>query len=135
MADIPKGNSKEDIKKREKIIKNFYAEWISKHPDKKIWNNSLRDYINVRFISINETASKASLKYESTRLIFSLSNILRFAVKVSERPPKNNKNQKGFVKIIILQHTTKDDLTAKLTVGVQRTGNKIQYCITEIKKD
>ena len=35
---IPTGTRKEDIKVREKIIKNFYAKWISEHPDKKIWN-------------------------------------------------------------------------------------------------
>ena len=33
---IPAGTRKEDIKAREKIIKDFYAKWISEHPDKKI---------------------------------------------------------------------------------------------------
>ena len=33
---IPAGTRKEDIKVREKIIKDFYAKWISEHPDKKI---------------------------------------------------------------------------------------------------
>ena len=30
---IPAGTRKEDIKAREKIIKDFYAKWISEHPD------------------------------------------------------------------------------------------------------
>lgn len=38
ISNIPTGTSKEDIKVREKIIKDFYARWISEHPDKKIWN-------------------------------------------------------------------------------------------------
>lgn len=132
---IPKGKTKEDIKQRERIIKDFYADWISKHPDKKIWNNSLKDYVHIRFLSITETAQKASVRYESTKLVLSLSNILRFSVKTGESKPKKNKNQKGFVKMIILKYTTEDNLTAKLIVGVQRTGNKIQYCITEMRKD
>ena len=33
---IPTGTRKEDIKVREKIIKDFYAKWISEHPGKKI---------------------------------------------------------------------------------------------------
>ena len=36
---IPAGTRKEDIKAREKIIKDFYAKWISEHPDKKMRRN------------------------------------------------------------------------------------------------
>ena len=35
---IPLGRSKEDIKAREQIIKDFYANWIAEHPDKKVLN-------------------------------------------------------------------------------------------------
>lgn len=38
--DIPIGRTKEDIKTREKIIKDFYAKWIAEHPDKKVFNVS-----------------------------------------------------------------------------------------------
>ena len=38
--DIPAGHTKEDIKAREKLIKDFYAQWIAEHPEKKIWNQS-----------------------------------------------------------------------------------------------
>lgn len=36
ISDIPKGRTKDDIKIREKLIKDFYAQWISEHPDKKV---------------------------------------------------------------------------------------------------
>ena len=36
--NIPTGRTKEDIKVREKLIKDFYAQWIVAHPDKKVWN-------------------------------------------------------------------------------------------------
>ncbi len=45
---IPDGTGKEDIKARERIIKDFYAEWIKEHPEKKIWNINLQDYIMVK---------------------------------------------------------------------------------------
>ena len=31
---------------------DFYARWISEHPDKKIWNENLQDYILVKYQSI-----------------------------------------------------------------------------------
>ena len=31
--NVPLGNSKEDIRVREKLIKDFYAKWISQHPE------------------------------------------------------------------------------------------------------
>ena len=65
MNDIPTGHTKEEIKVREKLIKDFYAQWISRHPEKKIWNRNLKAFINVKFLSINETYDKASRCYES----------------------------------------------------------------------
>ena len=31
--EIPRGNSREDIKARKQIIKDFYATWIAEHPE------------------------------------------------------------------------------------------------------
>ena len=39
---IPMGRSKQEIKIREKIIKDFYAKWIAEHPDKAIMNKWLK---------------------------------------------------------------------------------------------
>lgn len=90
--DIPAGHTKEDIKAREKLIKDFYAQWIAEHPEKKIWNRSLGAYINVKFLSINETYEKASRSYESTLAVYRLSEILEGAIKTPS-PNKPNKQQ------------------------------------------
>ena len=45
---IPIGTRKEDIKVREKIIKDFYAKWISENPEKKIWNDNLLTRLTTR---------------------------------------------------------------------------------------
>ena len=131
MNNIPTGHTKEDIKTREKLIKDFYAQWIAAHPDKKVWNKSLGAFINVKFLSINETYEKASRSYESTCAVFRLTEILELAVKIGEQPAKQNtRNQKQFEKLLIMRHGE-----VKLTVGLQRSNQDlVQYCITVPRK-
>ena len=126
---IPTGTRKEEIKVREKIIKDFYAKWISEHPDKKIWNEDLQDYICVKYQSINETYNKAARRYESTLAVFRLTEVMEKAVFKEEKPTKPaDKNQKPYSKLLILLY---DGI--KLTVGVQKnTQKKVQYCLTAL---
>ncbi len=127
MNDIPKGRTKDDIKVREKLIKDFYAHWISEHPDKKVWNHDLGTFIYVKFLSINETYEKAARDYNSTLAVFHLTEILENAVKIDEKATnRRTQNQKQFEKLIILKYGE-----VKLTVGLQRsTQEMVQYCIT-----
>ena len=127
MNYIPTGRTKEEIKAREKLIKDFYAQWISEHPDKKVWNRNIGTFIHVKFLSINETYEKAARTYESTLAVFRLTEILENAVKISEKATdQNTRNQKQFEKLIVLKHGE-----IKLTVGLQRsTQEMVQYCIT-----
>ena len=68
--NLPRGITKEDIKAREKVIKDFYVHWISGNPEKKVWNDNLQDYILVKFISINETFKKLLImRYDDVKLI------------------------------------------------------------------
>ena len=126
---IPQGNSREEVKQRDQIIKDFYAGWIAENPEKKMWNDDLQDYILVKFLSITETAEKAARQYESTLAVMRLSELLTKSKKVAEVPPKKGtKNQKPFLKMYIMQL---DNI--KMTVGLQKsTGDKVQYCITAI---
>ena len=126
-TDIPQGHTKEDIKVREKIIKDFYASWIAEHPTKQVINICLGKPINVKFLSINETYEKASRSYESTLAVFCLTEVLRNAVLIDEQPAKRNtRNQKQFEKLLVMKY---EDI--KLTVGIQRSNQDlVQYCIT-----
>ena len=126
---IPQGNSREEVKQRDQIIKDFYAGWIAENPEKKMWNDDLQDYILVKYLSITETAEKAARQYESTLAVMRLSELLTKSKKVAEVPPKKGtKNQKPFLKMYIMQS---DNI--KMTVGLQKsTGDKVQYCITAI---
>ena len=126
---IPQGNSREEVKQRDQIIKDFYAGWIAENPEKKMWNDDLQDYILVKYLSITETAEKAARQYESTLAVMRLSELLKKSKKVAEVPPKKGtKNQKPFLKMYIMQL---DNI--KMKVGLQKsTGDKVQYCITAI---
>ena len=125
--DVPTGRTKEEIKVREQLIKDFYALWIAEHPDKKIFNHSLGRYIYVKFLSINETYEKAARSYESTLAVLRLTEILKDAVKIGEQPAKRStRNQRQFEKLFIMQFGK-----IKLTVGLQRSNQDlVQYCIT-----
>ena len=126
---IPEGHTIKEIKIREKIIKDFYAKWISEHPDKKIWNEDLQDYICIKYQSINETYNKAARRYESTLAVFRLTEVLEKAVLKEERQTKpGDKNQKPYSKLLIMLYDS-----IKLTVGVQKTTQeKVQYCLTAL---
>ena len=127
--DIPQGNNREEVRMRDKIIKDFYAGWIAENPDKKMWNDDLQDYILVKYLSITETAEKAARQYESTLAVMRLSELLTKSKKIAEVPiKKGTKNQKPFSKIYIMQL---DNI--KMTVGLQKsTGDKVQYCTTSL---
>ena len=49
---IPQDNSIESIKTREKIIRDFYREWKEQNPSQRKYNVALKDYINIRMVSI-----------------------------------------------------------------------------------
>ncbi|MDR1348263.1 MAG: hypothetical protein LBJ63_07575, partial [Prevotellaceae bacterium] len=70
------GNTPEDLKSRKRYITNFYANWIIANPTKHIYNISLGSFIEVKFLSIQETASKAAIRYKSTLAVTYLTEIL-----------------------------------------------------------
>lgn len=76
MIDIPKGTAKEDIAARKQIIFDFYQDWKLKHPEMRMYNQSLKEYINIRYVSIDETCAHASKNYLSTLAVLQLDAIL-----------------------------------------------------------
>ncbi|MBQ7945251.1 MAG: hypothetical protein IJ280_00855 [Bacteroidales bacterium] len=131
---IPDGNTIEDFKQRAKVIRNFYRLWKLKHPDQKVYNHSLKADINIRFISIDETSTKAAKNYLSTLAVLQLDVILMAAKKVRVVKPKVGvENQKTFKEMILMECDLVSIGKVKLTVGVHKKSSlKIQYCITAI---
>ena len=132
--DIPRGDSPGDVAKRRTIISKFYHEWKENNPHQRRYNVSLKEYINIRFVSITETCTHASRTYLSTLVVLQLDAILTGAKKVTTVPAKKNHNQKEFDKMIIMHYRCPGIGTVKMTVGVRRKSHeKIQYCITALE--
>jgi hypothetical protein len=135
--EIPQGATREKIKQREKIIQNFYANWNAANPEKRVYNTDLKDFIYVRFLSIQETAEQAAKRYVSTVAVTYLTEILELAVVKNISPIKpNTENQKRFKEMILMEYEKAGLGIVKLTVGVLRgSGNHIQYCITAFENE
>ena len=134
--EIPRGSSPEEIEKRSEIILQFYREWKVKNPTQRVYNHGLRDYINVRKVSISETARHAAKTYLSTLAVLQLDGILACARKVRVGKPKARSNQSKFQAMIEMEHDCPGVGMVKLMVGVRlQTHIKIQYCITAIDID
>ena len=131
---IPEGNTLDEIKERERIIREFYHEWKEKNPLQRKYNLALKEYINIRMISIVETSEHAAKSYLSTLAVLQLDAILVGAKKISIKKVKpNNKNQQPFERMMIMEYELVGIGTVKMTVGVRRrTQEKVQYCITAI---
>ena len=131
--EIPQGNNIEDIEVRRKLISRFYYEWKENNPSQKRYNLSLREYINIRFVSITETCTHASKTYHSTLAVLQLDAILTNAKRIATVRAKSNGNQKTFEKMIIMQYECVGIGLVKITVGVRRRSHeKVQYCITAL---
>lgn len=132
---IPTGNSVEDLRTRRKLIWSFYEQWKKKHPELSVYNINIKENINIRHISIEETSGHASLSYLSTLAVLQLDQILKNAVLISEKSSKiDTHNQKMFNKILLMEYKLVGIGRVKLTVGVRKSDKtKVQYCITAIE--
>lgn len=134
--DVPKGDSREDIERRRRIISKYYHNWKLRNPSLKRLNLSLKEDINIRFVSITETCTHASRSYLSTLAVLQLDAILTNAKVVRTFRTKNNGNQKPFEKMIVMKYDCVGIGVVKMTVGVRRrTHEKVQYCITALKME
>jgi len=134
VIEIPTRNEKEDVEKRKQIILDFYREWKQNNPSQRKYNISLKDYVNIRNVSITETSFRASKTYLSTLAVLQLDAILATARKTKIVNAKlNNRNQKPFNKMILMECDLPGIGAVKLIVGIKRKSlEKVQYCITAI---
>lgn len=132
---IPIGNTREDNTARRKIIWDFYEEWKKKNPLQKKYNIALKAYINIRYVSIDETSYQASKSFLSTLSVLQLDSVLTLSKPYKTVNAKQkDKNQKRFNKLIWMKHILPGIGEVKLLVGIaRRTKEKVQYCITAIQ--
>ena len=136
-AFVPEGDSKEDVLLRKQIIIDYYRQWGIIHPERRVYNRCLKDYIYVKGLSVAETAYHASKTYLSTLAVLQLDAILSNSTLVETTPinPKK-KNQKGFIQMLRMAYNSPGIGAIKMLVGVkQRDKSKVQYCITALNSD
>ena len=135
--DIPRGDSVEDKRKRQGLIYEFYQEWKRRNPDQKKYNMALKEDINIRAVSLDETSAHASQSYLSTIAVLQLDAILTNARLVRTAPSKpKTRNQRPFESMLIMEYVCPGIGRVKMTVGVKRSDkSKVQYCITAIDAD
>ena len=132
--EIPRGDSVEDRRSRQKIILSFYHDWKRRNPESKRYNLCLKDDINIRYVSLEETAGQASISYLSTLAVLQLDAILSNAVLIDTTPANpRKKNQKGFMSMLRMHYLCPGLGMVKMMVGVKHSDRtKVQYCITAI---
>ena len=132
--EIPVGTAPEDIKKRKDIIWRFYQTWKVSNPTQRVYNHRLKDYINVRQISIDETARHTSKRYLSTLAVLQLDAILACAKLIKAGKTENRDNQQKFKAMLVMQYDCPGIGKVKLLVGIRHKSLlKIQYCITALE--
>lgn len=132
--DVPQGDSVEDRRCRQEIIKQFYFYWKKRNPELCKFNIELDENIYINHTSLVETAGRASLTYLSTLAVMQLDAILQNAkVSFVDKPKSGNRQQSKFERMLGMTYLCPGIGEVQLMVGVRkRDKTKIQYCITAL---
>jgi transcriptional regulator with XRE-family HTH domain len=132
--DVPVGDSVEDMRTRQELIKQFYFYWKTQNPELRRFNVDLGENIYINHTSLVETAGRASLTYYSTLAVLQLDAILQNAkVCFVDKPKAGNKQQSKFERMLGMRYSCPGIGEVQLMVGVRkRDKTKIQYCITAL---
>lgn len=132
--DVPVGDTTEERRKRQEIIKQFYFYWKRHNPELCRFNIDLGENIYINHTSLVETAGRASLTYCSTLAVLQLDAILQNAkVLFVDKPKLGNKQQSKFERMLGMKYSCPGIGEVQLMVGVRkRDKTKIQYCITAL---
>lgn len=131
MIKIPKGITKEEVYERRAIIIDKLQHLIGTSIRCKALKNQL---VHFDFYSIDETATHASKKYESTLAALNVTKAISNAAYIRRDKPHSKKQIKmRFNEIVELSAELKDIGCVKIIVGQRRNKKYVHYCIT--KKD
>lgn len=130
---IPMGQTMEEIKEREVLIKEFFTKWGNENPNHRVYNDALEDYIFIKGISVVEGKEHSAKSYRSTKAIMMIVEVLKNALPVRRIPTKKgNKNQSLFAYMLVMVYRHENIGTIKLTVGVKSNEQRIEYGISAL---
>ncbi len=129
MNKIPAGISKEDVYIRRAIIVERLAPLIGKGFPCRAFKQSRVEFV---FASIDETATHAAKRYESTLAALRIVEALRNAILVNTTNPHSNRQRKmNFVKVHELNSILDGIGEVKIFVGERKNMRILQYSITK----
>lgn len=130
---IPMGQTMEEIKEREVLIKEFFTKWGNENPSQRVYNDALEDYIFIKGISVVEGKEHSAKSYRSTKAIMMIDDVLKNALPVRRIPfKKGNKNQSLFAYMLVMVYRHENIGTIKLTIGVKSNEQRIEYGISAL---
>lgn len=125
---IPKGTSKEDVYLRRAIIVERLAHLIGSSVPCRAFGARKVEFL---FASIDETATRASRRYESTLAALRVVEALRDAKMVRSDTPRSEKQKKmRFIKMYELRANLKGIGNVKIIVGERKGKRILHYSIT-----
>ena len=132
-TNIPTGSSKEDVYIRRAIIVERLYPLKGKSVPCGAFNGKNVEFL---FDSIDETATRASQRYESTLAALRIVEALEKSVLIKTDSPHSNTQRKmKFIKIHDLASALKGIGNVKIIVGERANKKIIHYCITKKKNN
>lgn len=129
---IPKGDNKEDVYTRRGIIIKRLAPLIGTSVPCAAFSPKK---VKIVFASIDETATRAAKRYESTLAALHIVEALKKALLIKTDLPHSKKQQKmKFIKMHELRTELPKIGVVKIMVGERSQKKYVHYCITQ-KKD
>lgn len=129
---IPRGEEKDEVYKRKEILMRELMPLIGTKVKCPALGNREVEFI---FYSIDETATRAAKRYQSTLVALQIKEAIKNAKFVKTDKPKNNRQKKlfNFQKLYELKGTLKEFGEYKLMIGEKKNKRILQYCITSKK--
>ncbi|MBQ0020517.1 MAG: hypothetical protein KBT39_08365 [Bacteroidales bacterium] len=114
---------------RRNIIFEHIKKWHENHPESKIFNSDLDEFIIINHSFMDEATAHSAKSYVSTKAVLNFEQIIKEARKYAVTKTKvGTKNQSKFQEMLVLTNQREDLGTVKLTVGVRfKSHAKIQY--------
>lgn len=129
MIKIPKGITNEEVYERRAIIIDKLQHLIGTSIRCKALKNQL---VHFDFYSIDETATHASKKYESTLAALNVTKAISNAVYIKRSRPESRKQHKrGFEEMIELSSKLIDIGYVKIMIEQKKNKKLMHYCITK----
>ena len=130
---IPTGNCRDDVYIRRNIIVKSLSPLIGKSFPCKAFKGQ---DVEILFHSVDETATRASQRYESTLAALRLVEALKNSSFVkTDLPNHKQKRKMYFTKVHELTATLDNLGNVKIIVGERNNKRIIHYCITKKKKE